>query len=48
VGKKQDAGFFSSFSTYKDPVSSDFKQKAIDYLLNEVTPKQVLWIQKNL
>jgi hypothetical protein len=36
------------FNLYKDPASPDFRQKTIDLFLNEITPKQVLWIQKNL
>lgn len=36
------------FSLNKDPMGSEFKQKSLEYLLNEVTPKQVLSIQRNL
>lgn len=36
------------FNMNKDPQGSDFKQRTIDLFLNEITPKQVLWIQKNL
>ena len=36
------------FTLYKDPMGPEYKQKALQHLLNEVTPKQVLWIQKNL
>jgi hypothetical protein len=36
------------FNLYKDSVTPDFRQKTIDLFLNEITPKQVLWIQKNL
>ena len=36
------------FTLYKDPMNSEFKQKSLESLLSEVTPKQVVWIQKNL